>query len=219
MKKHNIRVGELSNCGLHMTFQQIRAAPISLRLKTRMNLLRATDKLTHTAGENVLCCRAFFVTSSFESRQHSIRLTPFYTRPDTFPVPEAEPCSQASKPVRFSMETILHAYQPKRTLLLLEYVNRSGKEDASRKLSSPPNVLLFVGGLYDNFRWPRYLDDLAALFPRDVPDQQWRVMQVQLSSNGRSWGISDLDRDVSRIELLLRRKVSITSHQTTGDSG
>ncbi|EXJ60850.1 hypothetical protein A1O7_05003 [Cladophialophora yegresii CBS 114405] len=101
------------------------------------------------------------------------------------------------------METLLHAYHPKRTLLLLEYINRSNKEDPSEKLSSPPNVLLFVGGLYDNFRWPRYLDDLAALFPRDVPDQQWRVMQVQLSSNGRSWGLFDLDRDVEEIATAI----------------
>lgn len=92
------------------------------------------------------------------------------------------------------METILHVYHPKRTLCLLEYAN---KITAQGKPSSPPNVLLFVGGLYDNFRWPRYVDDLAALFPRDLPDQQWRVMHVQLSSNQRSWGLFDLDRDVS----------------------
>lgn len=100
------------------------------------------------------------------------------------------------------METILHAYHPKRSLLLLEYNNTTGKVQPNIKASTPPNVLLFVGGLYDNFRWPRYLDDLAALFPRDLPDQNWRLMQVQLSSNGRSWGLFDLDRDVSTRDLV-----------------
>ncbi|EXJ69960.1 uncharacterized protein A1O5_07033 [Cladophialophora psammophila CBS 110553] len=100
------------------------------------------------------------------------------------------------------METIIHIYDPKRPLLLLEYVNISDK--ASRQpTSSPPNVLLFVGGLFDNFRSPRYVDDLAALFPRDVPDQTWRVMHVQLSSNGRSWGLFDLDRDVAEIAAAI----------------
>ncbi|KIW68256.1 hypothetical protein PV04_04213 [Phialophora macrospora] len=114
------------------------------------------------------------------------------------------------------METILHPYHPRRTLLLLEYVNRSGQEDAPKKLSSPPNVLLFVGGLYDNFQWPRYLDDLAALFPRDVRDQQWRVMQVQLSSNGRSWGLFDLDRDVEEIAMAISYiRDTITGSPTT----
>ncbi|OAG41916.1 hypothetical protein AYO21_03919 [Fonsecaea monophora] len=100
------------------------------------------------------------------------------------------------------METIIHTYHPKRTLLLLEYRNTSNKT-SPQPLASPPNVLLFVGGLYDNFRTPRYVDDLAALFPRDVADQTWRVMQVQLSSNGRSWGLFDLDRDVEEIAAAI----------------
>ena len=94
------------------------------------------------------------------------------------------------------METIIHKYLPKPTpLLLLEYANTADR-GSRRPLSSPPNVLLFVGGLYDGFRNPGYVDDLAALFPRDLPEQKWRVMHVQLSSNGRSWGLFDLNRDV-----------------------
>ncbi|KIW29239.1 uncharacterized protein PV07_05064 [Cladophialophora immunda] len=100
------------------------------------------------------------------------------------------------------METIIHVYDPKRPLLLLEYRNTSSKT-TPQPLSSPPNVLLFVGGLYDNFRSPRYVDDLAALFPRDVPNQTWRVMHVQLSTNGRSWGLFDLDRDVREIAAAI----------------
>lgn len=106
------------------------------------------------------------------------------------------------------METILHTYHPSRRLLLLEYINRSPHSTAtpfaaSPISSSPPNVLLFIGGLYDNFHSPTYPDDLASLFPRDAPDQKWRVMHVQLSTNGRSWGLFDLDRDVSSINSLI----------------
>lgn len=57
--------------------------------------------------------------------------------------------------------------------------------------------VLMVWQMYDNFRSPGYIDDVAALFPRDVPDQQWRVMHVQLSSAGRAFGLFNLDRDVS----------------------
>ncbi|KIX99523.1 uncharacterized protein Z520_05099 [Fonsecaea multimorphosa CBS 102226] len=100
------------------------------------------------------------------------------------------------------METITHIYDPKRPLLLLEYRITSNKTSL-QATSSPPNVLLFVGGLYDNFRSPRYVDDLAALFPRDVAGQAWRVMHVQLSTNGRSWGLFDLDRDVKEIAAAI----------------
>jgi hypothetical protein len=103
------------------------------------------------------------------------------------------------------METILHAYHPKRSLMLLEYARTSEKGTTNSSPASAQNVLLFVGGMFDNFRWPRYLDDLAALFPCDVPNQNWRVMQVQLSSNGRSWGIFSLDRDVSCVIAMSLR--------------
>lgn len=104
------------------------------------------------------------------------------------------------------MDTRLHVYFAKRRLLLLEYINTTTTTGSSstpaQASSSPPNVLLFVGGLYDNFRSPRYVDDLAALFPRDVPAQKWRVMHVQLSTAGRSWGLYDLNRDVSLLFIF-----------------
>jgi hypothetical protein len=102
------------------------------------------------------------------------------------------------------MEAIIHHYHPKRNNLLLEYTTTSGKKDVAHgPPASPQNVLLWVGGLFDNFRNTGYVDDLATLFPRDQPDQNWRVMHVQLSSAGRSWGIFDLDRDVSWSPFLL----------------
>ncbi|KIX09351.1 uncharacterized protein Z518_00430 [Rhinocladiella mackenziei CBS 650.93] len=96
------------------------------------------------------------------------------------------------------MDTIIHVYHPKRRLLLLEYTTHS-----SQTQSQPPNVLLFIGGLYDNFRSPRYIDDLAALFPRDGPAQKWRVMHVQMSSAGKQFGLCDLDRDVEEISAAI----------------
>lgn len=97
------------------------------------------------------------------------------------------------------METILHIYHPTRDLLLLEYANKTGTVSNVIRMGShsgPSNVLLFVGGLYDNFRSPAYIEDIAALFPRDVPGQKWRVMHVQMSSSGKTFGLYDLDRDV-----------------------
>ncbi|KAJ9604820.1 hypothetical protein H2200_010935 [Cladophialophora chaetospira] len=115
-----------------------------------------------------------------------------------------------------SMETILHAYHPKRSLLLLEYNNTTATASPVSRVTPPQNVLLFIGGLFDNFRWPRYLDDLAALFPRDVPNQNWRLMQVQLSSNGRSWGLFDLDRDVEEISVAISYiRTTITKSSTS----
>ncbi|KAI1615623.1 hypothetical protein EDD36DRAFT_193158 [Exophiala viscosa] len=118
------------------------------------------------------------------------------------------------------MEAIIHAY--KDTLLLLDYVNGSTSSSSSSSSTSsaqrpqPPNILLFIGGMYDNFRSPGYTDDLAALFPRDVPDQQWRVMHVQLSSAGRSFGLFDLDRDVHEMSAAITYiRETITQSSTT----
>lgn len=97
------------------------------------------------------------------------------------------------------MECILHKYFPKRYLTLLEYLYRTPSSAGVTREAQPPNVLLFIGGLYDSFRSPGYVDDLAALFPRNAPNQKWRVMHVQLSSAGRAFGIFDLNRDVGRI--------------------
>ncbi|KIW13480.1 hypothetical protein PV08_08668 [Exophiala spinifera] len=102
------------------------------------------------------------------------------------------------------MECILHKYFPKRYLLLLEYLYRTPSNAGVTREAQPPNVLLFIGGLYDSFRSPGYVDDLAALFPRNAPNQKWRVMHVQLSSAGRAFGVFDLNRDVEEISHAIR---------------
>ncbi|EXJ93879.1 hypothetical protein A1O1_02272 [Capronia coronata CBS 617.96] len=114
------------------------------------------------------------------------------------------------------METILHIYHPKRNLLLLEYANKSTNFDPSTGtgtgIQEPSNVLLFVGGLYDNFRSPAYIEDVAALFPRDFENQKWRVMHVQMSSSGRTFGLYDLDRDVDEISTAITYIRSSITH-------
>ncbi|KAL2423786.1 hypothetical protein ABEF95_007803 [Exophiala dermatitidis] len=122
------------------------------------------------------------------------------------------------------METVLHIYHPKRQLLLLEYANRSSSsatnanvqsQPLAQSTSTPTNVLLFVGGMYDVFRSPSYIEDLAALFPRDIPGQKWRVMHVQLSSSGKCFGLYDSDRDVDEISTAITFIRSQITHSST----
>jgi len=96
------------------------------------------------------------------------------------------------------MDVRLHTYSPRRTLNLCEYIPRQDLTQPRQGQHQPPNVLLFIGGMYDNFRSPKYVDDLAALFPRDEPAQKWSVFHVQLSSAGKCFGLVDLNRDVGR---------------------
>lgn len=98
-------------------------------------------------------------------------------------------------------EGILHVYHPKRNLNVFEHLPSSSLIPVSKRVP-PKHVLLFIGGMFDTFNLPRYVNDIAALFPV-YESQQWRVMHVQLSSNGRSWGIFDLDRDIEEIAICV----------------
>ncbi|KAK5408597.1 hypothetical protein LTR06_007440 [Exophiala xenobiotica] len=114
------------------------------------------------------------------------------------------------------MESFLHIYHAKRGLLLFEYANQSASRSGTTQQNQPPNVLLFIGGLYDTFRSPGYVDNLAALFPRNAPDQKWRLVHVQLSSAGRAFGMFDLNRDVEEIGLAINYiRETITQSPTT----
>lgn len=95
-------------------------------------------------------------------------------------------------------EGILHVYHPGRHLNLFEHLPHPANS-SSRNIPAPPkHILLFIGGLYDTFNGPSYVNDIAALFPLHE-NQEWRVMHAQLSSNGRAFGIFDLDRDIEDI--------------------
>ena len=90
------------------------------------------------------------------------------------------------------MDGKLHIYHPKRRLNLLEY-------SAPHK-TPPNNVLLFVGGMFDNFRSVSYVDELAEA----LHHSPWRVCHVQLSSATRNFGTFNLDRDVDEIETCIK---------------
>lgn len=94
---------------------------------------------------------------------------------------------------------ILHVYHSDRGLNLFEHLPSYQGSDHP----PPKHVLLFIGGLFDNFNSPRYVNDIAALFPAHNK-QKWRVMHVQLSTNGKSWGILDIDRDVEEIGICVQ---------------
>lgn len=99
-------------------------------------------------------------------------------------------------------EGTLHVYHGDRGLNLFEHTPRSSSIASNGRPPPPKHILLFVGGLYDNFNAPRYVNDLASLFPGHE-SQEWRVMHVQLSSNGRAWGFLSIDRDIEEIAVCV----------------
>jgi hypothetical protein len=90
------------------------------------------------------------------------------------------------------MEGKLHIYHSKRRLILFEY--------ASASSPSNNNILLFVGGMFDNFRGTGYVDELATA----LQNSAWRVCHVQLSSATRSFGTMSLARDVEEIDACIK---------------
>lgn len=104
-----------------------------------------------------------------------------------------------------SVTGCLHLYRPP-SLTVFEYQPSVQQTPATATpdhlTSTPKHVLLFVGGLYDSLLNPQYVADIAALFPLTVP-QPWRVMHIQLTSAGRHWGTTHLDRDIAEIGLAI----------------
>lgn len=92
---------------------------------------------------------------------------------------------------------ILHTYHPARNLNLFEHTPYPPNTSPS-SVPPPKHILLFIGGLYDNYLIPSYTADLAALFPLHSA-QTWRVIHIQLSSAGRAFGTLDIDRDIEEI--------------------
>jgi Protein of unknown function (DUF1749) len=92
------------------------------------------------------------------------------------------------------MEGKLHIYHPKRRLNLFEYASPSSTPQRASN-----NILLFIGGMFDNFRNTSYVDELAEI----LPDSGWRVCHVQLSSATRNFGTFSLGRDVEEIATCI----------------
>lgn len=100
-----------------------------------------------------------------------------------------------------SVSGVLHTYHPSRNLNLFEHTPFT--PDTSPSSVPPPrHVLLFLGGLYDNFLTPSYPSDLAALFPLHSA-QTWRVIHTQLSSAGRAFGTLSIDRDIEEVGVAI----------------
>ena len=97
------------------------------------------------------------------------------------------------------MEGKLHVYYPKWPLNLFEFAACGPKPRTDQSVLSA-NVLLFIGGMFDNFLSPPYVAELAQALAR--PEQgmsKWTMMQVQLSSAGTQFGMSSLDKDVQQL--------------------
>ncbi|KAJ4286532.1 hypothetical protein N0V90_013232 [Kalmusia sp. IMI 367209] len=99
------------------------------------------------------------------------------------------------------MEGTLHSYIKRPVLNLFEYTPRHPTTPTTLP-PTPPNILLFIGGLNDNFSTPPYLSHLAQLFPRHKA-QQWTLMHVQLSSAMKGYGTSDITQDIKEIGLAI----------------
>lgn len=106
----------------------------------------------------------------------------------------------------------LHEYTPK--LTAFEF-NSSGK--------TAPNVLLFVGGLFDGLLTVPYLPKLAAHLA-SIDNGNWVLVQGLLSSSYKGWGQSSLLKDNQEIGKMVeyfrserggsREKVVLMGHLT-----
>jgi pimeloyl-ACP methyl ester carboxylesterase len=99
----------------------------------------------------------------------------------------------------------LHTYHPTRGLLLFEHFHHAS--------APPPNILIFVGGMFDNFLSPGYTVSLAQLFRGS---SKWRIVHIQLSSAMRGFGISSLSRDVAELSIGVK---FVRENLLAGNSG
>lgn len=95
------------------------------------------------------------------------------------------------------MDGRLHVYDPKpsRGLTLFEYkLHLQHTRPAT-------NVLLFIGGMFDNYLQPTYTSDLARTI---TASGRWSMMHVQLSSAGTQFGTGSLDKDIEQIGAAVK---------------
>ena len=85
-----------------------------------------------------------------------------------------------------------HTYWPARYLKVFEYLPSYGLPSIS---DERPNVLLWIGGLFDTFAGVPYVARIAENLARDSKST-WSVMEIQL---GLGFTTGDLNRDVEEI--------------------
>jgi pimeloyl-ACP methyl ester carboxylesterase len=82
---------------------------------------------------------------------------------------------------------------------------------------TPPNTLLFIGGLGDGLGTVPYAADLARRLP-----PTWRLAEVLLRSSYGGWGVSSLDEDAAELADCVRHfralrpgaKIALLGHST-----
>ncbi|RMD43720.1 hypothetical protein DV735_g1467, partial [Chaetothyriales sp. CBS 134920] len=105
----------------------------------------------------------------------------------------------------------IYVYEPKRTLPLFVYNSaRGGTNDDNSNTttsndndSSPQNILLFVGGMWDALATTPYVATLADYLSSSSNGSKWTVVHPLLSSSARQFGISSLDEDVAEISTAI----------------
>lgn len=82
------------------------------------------------------------------------------------------------------------------------------------------NTVLFIGGLDDGFLTVPYVPTVA----KDLTQRDWSVIQIQMTSSFKGWGLSSLDQDIKEIRTLVeylrsekggsRDKIVLFGHST-----
>ncbi|KAK7541236.1 uncharacterized protein J3D65DRAFT_272117 [Phyllosticta citribraziliensis] len=112
----------------------------------------------------------------------------------------------------FSVPGTVHRFTPQ-----LSAFELSTPSSSTQTESSPPNTLLWVGGLGDGLLTVSYVRHLAASLP-----PTWTLAQVLLSSAYNGWGMSSIAKDAAEIgqcvayfrKLRPGTKVVLMGHST-----
>ncbi|KAL8838758.1 MAG: hypothetical protein Q9170_002007 [Blastenia crenularia] len=80
-------------------------------------------------------------------------------------------------------------------------------EHTRNGVSSPPNILLFVGGLNEGFLTTPYIQSLTASLPRS-----YSFVEVLLSSSYSGWGHSSITQDVEEMAQCVEYFQSLRPH-------
>ncbi|SCU79851.1 LAFA_0B06018g1_1 [Lachancea sp. 'fantastica'] len=102
---------------------------------------------------------------------------------------------------------ILHAYKPGQVAFELSPTSLS-------------KVVIFIGGLSNGLFGVSYIHNVA----KELGPLGWSVLQIQMTSSGKGWGLSSLDKDIEELKALVdylrspsggaRDKILLFGHST-----
>lgn len=101
-----------------------------------------------------------------------------------------------------------HTYWLERCLKVFEY---SPSNSLSGPSNDKPNILLWIGGLFDTFAGVPYVAEIAHSLTQES-SSTWSVVEIQLTSSGIGFTTGDLHRDaeeIARCISWLRARTSI----------